>query len=255
MGNDGLRIIASKDNLFFLIVATIIFFPLFGGVIYIVNQERLFPSLVFIATGDIVTLILYICHLLYKKSYFFQIAIIFFIVGSIFAFGGWLAFTAMLSNILKNNISSLICYIVSAMIFLSYSIMLFIKYHVDFSKNEHSYLKGIDFSTGIIDPLKTKLFNSKINENEIAHSPFFIPVKILLFIGMPLGAAGSVILFKHAGESTLVLVLGLASYCLSIIGIISGMPGYYSLFTIARLQIKHKKRLLLITGNNSEKLG
>jgi hypothetical protein len=253
MENAGLRIIGSKDNLLFFIIAILIFFPLFGGIYYIVNQERLFPSLVFIAIGDVVTIVLFICHLINKKSYFFQIAIGFVSLGISFGFGGWLVFTTILSSALKNMISTPITYSFSALVFLSYSIVLFMRYHIDFKKNEHKYLKGLDFSTGIIDPLKTKLFNPKLDQNEIAKSPFVFPIKIFLFIAIPLGGVGCVAIMGHLGNSVQFIIFALAMYTLSTISIIGGMAGYYSLFTLARLQIKHKKWFLLITGDNAEK--
>lgn len=220
---------------------------MFGGIYYIVNQERLFPSLIFIILGDSISALLYGCHLANKKYYFFQLALGFFSWGVSFGFGGWLVFTTILSGALRNIVSTPITYTISALIFLSYSTVLFMRYYIDFKKNEHKYLKGIDFSTGIIDPLKTKLFNAKLDQKEIEHSPFFLPVKLFLFIGIPLGGIGCVLLLSHLGESIKFILFALTTYSSSIIGIVSGMAGYFSLFTLARLQIKHKKWFQLAT--------
>jgi hypothetical protein len=226
----------------------LLFFPMFGGIYYIVNQER---SVSFFNFHHAMGIVSRHCSMVViwqtRNIISFNWHLVFFRWGVSFGFGGWLVFTTILSRALRNIVSTPITYTISALIFLSYSTVLFMRYYIDFKKNEHKYLKGIDFSTGIIDPLKTKLFNAKLDQKEIEHSPFFLPVKLFLFIGIPLGGIGCVLLLSHLGESIKFILFALTTYSSSIIGIVSGMAGYFSLFTLARLQIKHKKWFQLAT--------
>jgi hypothetical protein len=234
-------------------MAVAIMFPLLGGLFFIVNNEKLIPSLIFVLIGTLVSFILYVCYLLKKDVYFYQLALGFFSWGASFGFGSWLVFTTVVSGSLIKIIPFYMTFSFSALIFAVYSVSLFLKYHIDFKKHEGFYLEGLDFSTGIIDPLKTRFFNSKIDQKEIAHSPFFLPIKVFLFFAIPIGGAGCAVLMRHIGESSRLIILALAMYSLSIMSIIGGMPGFYSIFALAKLQIRHRKWFVLKTDKKPVK--
>jgi hypothetical protein len=241
MNNDGLIVLNEKDSLFMFFFSLLILFPLFGALYFFINEENQWPLIVFISVGYFISLFLLFCHLINKKLYFFQIAFSFFgFIGALF-FGSWLVFTEVISMAFKYFIPAPTTYTCSAMIFLSYTVALFLRHYIVFKNNEHNYLKGIDFSTGIIDPTKTKLFNPKIADGQLYDSPFFLPVKLFLFVAIPLGGVGCVVLMQHVGESLKLIIVAITGYSLSMIGLVAGMNVFFSLFNLVRLQIKYKK--------------
>jgi len=201
---------------------------------------RVIPTL-FLLVGYVLTIILMVFYYLNKHSYFWQLASGFISILYILGLGSWMIFTGLLAKTLQGYVPIYIT-VLSSFLFCSiYAVTFFMKYYNNFNKNEGSYLQGIDVEKGIIDPHKTRFYRNKIGSDEIGKSSMTLPIRIFVFILAPIGGGGCGLLMRHVGSPVQFIVLAIAMYVLTIAMIAGGMHGYFSLYILAKLQIKHRK--------------
>ena len=187
-----------------------------------------------------VSLILFAVYLTNRNIYFWQIATIFVPVSLSFGLGSWLVFTWILAKTFSPFVPVPFIIAVSVVFFCLYFFLLFLKYLEDFQRNRDRYSRGIQYTSGIINPSETNFYNPKIGEEQIEKSPFVLPLKLLVWVGLPIGAGGCGLLMRHAGESVSYIVLAIIMYCGIIVGIFATIQGYFSLYILAGMQIKYR---------------
>ena len=230
-----------------LIIFALFVLPIWGFLVWIGTSnfvesfDLLLPAIFYVGIGIVLFSLSFILTSIQKDIYFWRIFGASITIAYIFVAGNWLCFTSILATSLHNVVSQPITYILSAFLFIALCTTSFLKHYSDFKRNERDIYKSLRIENSYIDPANARIHNEKIEEEQMAKSPFALPVKLFLWLGIPLGGGGCGLMMNHMGASSQLIVIAFATFSTLILGIISGMPSYFTVYVYAYLQIKHRK--------------
>lgn len=227
--------------------------PVWGFAVWYATGDQilsiisLFPALIYVGVGLLFFTFLLIATSLQKSIYLWRVLSVGFAFFYLLVLGNWIIFTSILAASLKSIFYQPLIYLFSGVFFLVLYMITFLKYFSDFKANELQVVNSLHIENGVIDPSNARVHSDTIEANQMANSPFVLPVKLFFWLGIPLGGGGCALMMNHIGASSQMVIIAFGVFSTLIIGIISCMPSYFAVYVFAYLQIKHRKWFKVIS--------
>jgi type III secretory pathway component EscS len=154
--------------------------------------------------------------------------------------GSFINFVGCLHQILPNSIPLWVLFSSSSMLFLVYFSFCFSEYFKDYFITEKEPLKGIDTEKGEININEMRISNANVMDTILKHR-IWRPFQLFVLIVYPLGYGGIGLLTGRLQTHWRIGILGFAMFYLVLIWSLIAIKGFFMLYVVTRLQIKHRK--------------